>query len=392
MPTVTPKPNGTYQIRIVNKLLAKPFYATFATEVDARTKGALWEHMLASGQIPPEMVSGAPESVRPKHIGLYTEMLQDYLLNGGASKSDWEMEKHYGKEVVGLRFEQLTYTWVLNYIRKLKVERNLSPNAISHRIGLHARCIDYHIRKAEMEGRQPMSNPFRGLPRRYAHYSQADAQLMQAKGGEIKRNNKRNRRLTPDEEARLIKALEGEREVVEGVVRMRHLKGDSTFKTFILLTLDTGVRRFEAYRCLKGDFDLDKGIMNVRGSKGVAGEIKWRQVPLRPRTVEMMRPFVEGDKGALVFPYWDGTERGRVKAAQLLAPRCAKLFEHAGIEDFHYHDLRHEATCRYIMERTKSGNWMFTETEVCKIMGWTSTKMLERYLSLRGEDLVRWGT
>lgn len=37
--------------------------------------------------------------------------------------------------------------------------------------------------------------------------------------------------------------------------------------------------------------------------------------------------------------------------------------------------------------RDASGRWLFSEIEVCKIMGWSSTKMALRYLSLRGEDL-----
>ena len=36
----------------------------------------------------------------------------------------------------------------------------------------------------------------------------------------------------------------------------------------------------------------------------------------------------------------------------------------------------------------RSGNgWIFSETEICKIMGWKDTRMMLRYASLRGQDL-----
>ncbi len=60
----------------------------------------------------------------------------------------------------------------------------------------------------------------------------------------------------------------------------------------------------------------------------------------------------------------------------------------AGVPDFHEQDLRHEATCRWISFETKDGHWAFTETEIAKIMEWSSMAMMLRYLSLRGEDLA----
>ena len=54
------------------------------------------------------------------------------------------------------------------------------------------------------------------------------------------------------------------------------------------------------------------------------------------------------------------------------------------------HDLRHEATCRWLELRDAAGGWMFRLEEVNRIMGWsTSSTMAQRYASFRGADLAQ---
>ena len=60
---------------------------------------------------------------------------------------------------------------------------------------------------------------------------------------------------------------------------------------------------------------------------------------------------------------------------------------HAGVPDMKEHDLRHEACCRWFELRGKDGRWVFSDVEICKIMGWSDYSMVLRYASLRGEDL-----
>ena len=83
----------------------------------------------------------------------------------------------------------------------------------------------------------------------------------------------------------------------------------------------------------------------------------------------------------------DCTPEGRKRASAKLSIRFRVLFEYAGVQDVTEHDLRHEATCRWVELRNR-GHWVFSEIEVCRIMGWTDTRMMLRYASLRGEDLA----
>ena len=53
-----------------------------------------------------------------------------------------------------------------------------------------------------------------------------------------------------------------------------------------------------------------------------------------------------------------------------------------GIEDLHFHDLRHEATSRFF---EKGLNVM----EVAAITGHKDLRMLQRYTHLRAEDLAK---
>ena len=58
-----------------------------------------------------------------------------------------------------------------------------------------------------------------------------------------------------------------------------------------------------------------------------------------------------------------------------------KLCRRKGIENLHFHDLRHEATSR-LFEKG------LNPVEVATITGHKDTKMLMRYTHLRAEDLV----
>jgi integrase len=89
----------------------------------------------------------------------------------------------------------------------------------------------------------------------------------------------------------------------------------------------------------------------------------------------------------LMFPWWSGDPKDLDAVTSHLSYLFAKAFKAAGSADLTEHDLRHEACCRWFEHRTGAG-WTFSEIEVCRILGWTSTRMALRYASLRGEDLA----
>jgi integrase len=58
------------------------------------------------------------------------------------------------------------------------------------------------------------------------------------------------------------------------------------------------------------------------------------------------------------------------------------VFLNAKVEGMHFHDIRHEVTCRLYEKTTLS------DVLIAKITGHRSLRMLQRYASLRGSDLA----
>lgn len=66
-----------------------------------------------------------------------------------------------------------------------------------------------------------------------------------------------------------------------------------------------------------------------------------------------------------------------------LSRQFARVFDAAGCEDLHFHDLRHEAT-RRLYERTN-----LSDVEIASITGHRNLHMLKRYANLRGSVLAK---
>ena len=115
-----------------------------------------------------------------------------------------------------------------------------------------------------------------------------------------------------------------------------------------------------------------------------------RQVPLSSVAIEALERYFEDvpapirGVGNLIFPFWDGEQETSKLAAvtSALSRKWGRVFEHAGCPDVGFHDLRHEATCRFY-ERTKLG-----DVQIARITGHKDLKMLKRYANLRGSDLA----
>lgn len=366
--------SGRAQLRVKHPLLHRPFFHTFDTEVEARTYGEQLDALLARGIVPQEL---AEVPKRKTADPLLIEIIREYSRAARIAESDNEVLDMLVQEVMGVRLSSLTSAWCDDYVTRLKRKRHLSPGTIRKRVGSLARAIDWHIRRSTVAGSQPAANPLRLLPRGYSTYTPSDV----AAGATIKRDKTRDRRLTRQEAELIALALAGDKRAD----RERALDPDPAFALLYELIVDTGLRLFEAFRLRVDSVDLVRGVLNVEGSKGHHGAIKPRVVPIKPALRDRLRAWCAGRVG-MVFPFWDGSAADKRKASARLSARFRVLFDYAQVEGFTQHDLRHEATCRWVELRNARG-WVFSEIEVCKIMGWSDTRMMLRYASLRGEDL-----
>jgi len=162
----------------------------------------------------------------------------------------------------------------------------------------------------------------------------------------------RDRRLQPGcggeegEEKRLLAACSGAR--------------NPYLLSVVRLALETALR-WE-------NVDLTRRIAHLPDTKN--GDA--RTVPLSSTSVEVLRALPRNLHGE-VFP---GLTTEAVKRA------FARATRRAGIENLHFHDLRHEATTRLFEKGLNI-------TEVASITGHKDLRMLRRYTHLKAEELAR---
>ena len=370
-----------HQLRVTHDLLPKAFFATFEGEREARDYGEQLHVLLDRGVVPQELLAATPKGDDP----LLIEVIRSYTKAAPITASDDALLGQMLSELVGTRVNGVTHLWVDQYVKNLKLKRAepIAPSTIRKRIGALGRVLDWHWRRVTPQDKLPPANPFRLLPRGFSLYSQGEAKELAKSDRVAKRDQVRNRRLAPGDEDRILAALAG----LKRPDRERALVADPAFTMLFRLIVATGMRLREAYRLRADQIDLKRRLIHVEGSMGHRGAIKPRLVPMTSELNEMLRPWCEGRVG-LLFPFWNGAEDDLKKATARLSARFRVLFDYAGVDDMTEHDLRHEATCRWVLMRQPGGGWVFSDVEICRIMGWTSTDMMLTYASLRGEDLA----
>ncbi len=164
--------------------------------------------------------------------------------------------------------------------------------------------------------------------------------------------NARERRLVGDEESRLMAALD--------VSQGRHLR------SVVLLALETAMRRGEILALEWEQVDLTQRVVHLLKTKNGST----RDVPLSTSAVAILAALPRPLRGGRVF---DTSMTAVTEGFQRVAKR-------AGIENFRFHDLRHEATSR-LAEKLEMH-------ELSKVTGHKSPRMLMRYYHPRASDLA----
>lgn len=368
--------SGKWQLRVVHKLLPKPFFDTFPDEASARAYGVQLKALLDRGIVPVELLEAGKRGDNP----LLKRLIDDALSDGSIAPSDKATLRQLGASVGAVRLLSVTAAWADAWVVDLKTVQHLAPSTIRKRVESLARVIDSYWRL--QTGRTAPANPLRLMPRGYSQVTEREAAQLQGNGLAVKTDVARDRRLSPAEYAACIAALAGNKRAG----RERALDVDPDFALLFEVIINTGLRLSEAYSLRVDQVDLVRWVIRVEGSKGHRGKLKPRVVPLVPALRGLLAAQCH-DRVGLLFGFWDGTPEDKKRCTGRLSARFATLFDYAGVDDFTEHDLRHEATCRWVEMRNPGGRWVFSEVEVCKILGWSDTRMMLRYASLRGEDL-----
>lgn len=175
----------------------------------------------------------------------------------------------------------------------------------------------------------------------------------------------RNRRLIGDEEERLLNACDEHSNPVLGWI--------------VRVALYTAMRSGEILSLTESNVDLERKLVTIHDTKNKDS----RTIPLSNKAFSVFKdalanPIKPDDTDLLFYG-----ERGRdgVRRGYAANRAWTKALKKAEISDLRLHDLRHEATSRFV----EAG---LSDQQVASITGHKSMQMLMRYTHLRSEDLV----
>lgn len=164
---------------------------------------------------------------------------------------------------------------------------------------------------------------------------------------EVAHEVKRDRILTPEEEARLLAACTGKR---------AHLK------PIILCALDTGMRQGEIFTLIISDVDPAARMISIRSTNTKTQQA--RQVPITRRLLSHLEGLLRHrEPDELVFGIEDSVKRSFASACR-----------DAGIAGLRFHDLRHTAATRWIQVG-------LPVPVVAKLLGHSSIQTTMRYVN-----------
>lgn len=197
----------------------------------------------------------------------------------------------------------------------------------------------------------------------------------------------RVRYLSPEERARLMNALiERDRHIITGresanARRRRREKSELPTITgygdylhpLIITALNTGLRRGELLQLTWDNVHLDRRQVTVMSGTSKSG--RQRIIPLNADVMNALRRWKRQSDSELVF-----SKNGK----RILNPRRAwnNLLKSAQIEDFRFHDCRHDFASQLVMR----GIDLLT---VSKLMGHSTTEMTMKYAHLSPDHLVK---
>ena len=171
-------------------------------------------------------------------------------------------------------------------------------------------------------------------------------------------DDRRDRRLEDGEEERLLDTA------------------PSQYQRYIILALETAMRRSELLRMRKSHIDFDKRTLLIPVTKNG----KSRTIPLSTRAIKSIRDqlqifsdpnVISIERDPLIFTF----------SLRMFRRAFDRLREKLNMKDWKPHDMRHEATSR-LFEKG------FSIVEVASITGHEDLKMLKRYTHIKPETLV----
>lgn len=216
--------------------------------------------------------------------------------------------------------------------------------------GLAGRLQFYYALKTALEWHSkfkgyPLQNPF--------HVVKAPVE-----------DNNRTRRFEGDEEARLLAACDA------------MYVNQEELKRVIGFALETAMRAGEILKLEWHEINYETRSIYIPKEK--CKTKRSREIPITGPCLKLLKRHEKETRSkgeSRVFWMW--------KNSDILGHRFKVLTKNAELEDFRFHDLRHEATSRFFQHST------LTDIEVAIITGHSDLRTLKRYTHLRPHSLLK---
>lgn len=322
---------------IVRSFESKERAERFGEKVEARLRKQL-------ALIAPKPVKASP-SLENESL---SKLIEVFLTSPDAATRHAGSGPTVLRNVGGATVGDVTRRWVNDYIQKMRNKRSMQGRPYTYETIVHHLAI---IRQAIRARADHLDVPRPGFP-----FSERSL----PRGWK----NKRERRLAHEEQQALLS-------------RLRRLKTQAKphYLALVRLALETAARQQELLFAEWSEFDLKKGIWRIPAAHTKGRRSRF--VPLSRKARRLLRALHANQLQSSDRVFW------LLGAPKVVSKLFSRFVEDAEIEDFRFHDLRHEAITRMVLFKRKLSPY-----EIMRIVGHSSLDMLNRYANLRPEDLV----
>lgn len=292
-----------------------------------------------------EVLDGRYLDRRQHRRMMLAELAERYLEYSKQNKRSWKRDvtscKHLVANFGSKDLRAITLETVERYKKKRSQEKPLrgsAPKMAPASINREIACLSAMFTWAEDNGWID-GNPVRKVKK-------------------LREANERDRILTEEEFGALLDAA------------APHLK------PILLLAYHAGMRKGEILSLTWDRIDLKGGLIRIRGGDTKTDEA--RIVPLIPAVIEALRSLPRRIGSPWVFGYKGKRPLKDVRTA------FASAKERAGLEDFHFHDLRH---C-FVTNARRAG---IDQITIMSITGHKTTSVFKRYNTVEEADVLEAG-
>lgn len=354
MPTIAKRENRdgstSFQaaVRIADK---KPRYKSFDNRADAERFASQTEHELRREKEQQADFERQPATLRlmKESIATIVSDFADFSVTQGVFVGYHGLAPTVIRNVENARVRDLDRRWCKAYAARMRGQstqcgRQYTWDTIVKQISMIRAAIKWRADHLDVEELPRLPSLSSIAPRNY--------------------ENPRERRLERGELALLFRRL-----------RWINRPSGRHWVALVRLALETGARLQELVFAEWGEFDLVRRCWTMPAEHTKSR--KRRNVPLSRKAIAILKALRRHRSAS------SPRVLHLLGAPGTISSGFHMLCKSADIRDLRFHDLRHEAICRMVLNKRQLSVY-----EIMRIVGHSSMDMLNRYANLRGDELA----